>query len=123
MFSCFFFYREVVLKQVSIQRQWRKFLQGPNVEEQFSIPPRLLQEHELMPLLTAIQSMESEKPGEKQKPGAAGVLDTEQYGRGKRAREVIRTSVSTFLCRKLLIRSGYLTLKIFPGTLLWGPVV
>lgn len=62
-----------------------------------SVLPRLLQEHELKPLLAAIESIESEKLSEKQKPGAVGALDTGQYGRGKRAREVIRIGISFFV--------------------------
>ena len=50
-------------------------------------PPRLLQEHELLPILTAIEATEAGRAGEKIKSGRGGTLDTQHYGRGKRARE------------------------------------
>eukprot|EP00250_Pteridium_aquilinum_P011659 c20221_g1_i2 orf=502-7569(-) len=75
------------LRNEEEQIQWRRqSQQGMNNEDQLSTPPRLLQEHELIPLLTAIQSMELEKSAENKNP--AGGLNTEHYGRGKRAREV-----------------------------------
>lgn len=71
------------------QAQWRKCLQNMNNQESCSTtPPRLLEDAELMPFLTAMQSIDVAKAEEKQKSGTVVSLDTQHYGRGKRAREV-----------------------------------
>lgn len=68
---------------------WEKILQERNIvgEEPLLMPPRLVTDEDLRPLYEAMQLYEASNAGMKRKGDITG-LDTQHYGRGKRAREV-----------------------------------
>lgn len=84
-----------------LQAMWKNLLLGQGKNGSEPIPPlpsRLLTEDELKPFYEAIKTYEASNArvasdsganvGAKRKSGGLGGLDTQHYGRGKRAREV-----------------------------------
>lgn len=84
-----------------LQAMWKNLLLGQGKNGSEPIPPlpsRLLTEDELKPFYEAIKTYEASTArvasdaganvGAKRKSGGLGGLDTQHYGRGKRAREV-----------------------------------
>ncbi|CAN6478154.1 unnamed protein product [Victoria cruziana] len=69
---------------------WRKVLQAQNkdVSELLQIPSRLVMEDDLKIFYQAMKLYESSNVPVKPKGEYLGICDTQQYGRGKRAREV-----------------------------------
>ncbi|XP_031493485.1 chromatin structure-remodeling complex protein SYD [Nymphaea colorata] len=69
---------------------WRKLLQaqGKDISELLQMPSRLVTEDDLKPFYQAMKIYESSNAPVKQKGEYLAVCDTQQYGRGKRAREV-----------------------------------
>lgn len=72
------------------QASWRKLLQAQNkdVSELLQIPSRLVMEDDLKIFYQAMKLYESSNVPVKPKGEYLGICDTQQYGRGKRAREV-----------------------------------
>ncbi|KAF3796912.1 Chromatin structure-remodeling complex protein [Nymphaea thermarum] len=69
---------------------WRKLLQaqGKDISELLQMPSRLVTEDDLKPFYQAMKIYESSNAPVKQKGEYLAICDTQQYGRGKRAREV-----------------------------------
>ncbi|KAH9329798.1 hypothetical protein KI387_001906 [Taxus chinensis] len=68
------------------QEEWLRCIKGKGGEEEMEMPPRLVGEEELKPFIMAMQAYDNANPGGKKR--SSSVLDTQHYGRGKRAREV-----------------------------------
>lgn len=84
-----------------LQAAWRKIVEGETKEGQESLPmpSRLVTEEDLKPLYKAMVAYEASNAGVKRKGDAS--LDTQHYGRGKRAREV--SFLFDLLCKENLL--------------------
>lgn len=80
-----------------MQAAWRKLVSAQGMYSSESLPPlpsRLVTDddlkefYEVMKINEVPKAIESNVGGVKRKRGYLGGLDTQQYGRGKRAREV-----------------------------------
>nr|XP_010932567.1 uncharacterized protein LOC105053188 [Elaeis guineensis] len=69
---------------------WQRLVQGSSTEglEGLPMPSRLVTDEDLKPFYKAMMIYESSNVNVKRKGEYLGGLDTQQYGRGKRAREV-----------------------------------
>ncbi|KAG1358761.1 hypothetical protein COCNU_08G002070 [Cocos nucifera] len=69
---------------------WQRLVQGSSTEglEGLLMPSRLVTDEDLKPFYKAMMIFESSNVNVKRKGEYLGGLDTQQYGRGKRAREV-----------------------------------
>ncbi|KAJ7527479.1 hypothetical protein O6H91_16G056700 [Diphasiastrum complanatum] len=65
------------------QARWLKCHPSAEGQDNLVLPPRLVEDADLRPLMSAIQNTDKKR----QKYGPTGLPDTQQYGRGKRARE------------------------------------
>ncbi|XP_057834125.2 uncharacterized protein LOC131044739 isoform X2 [Cryptomeria japonica] len=68
------------------QEEWLKCIQGNGVDQGTPMPPRLVGEEELKPFVMLMQAYDNAHNGGRKRSSSA--LDTQHYGRGKRAREV-----------------------------------
>jgi len=71
-----------------LQAAWQKMVHGVTMEgpDPLPMPSRLVTEDDLQPLYKAMMAYEASNVGVKLKGDVS--LDTQHYGRGKRAREV-----------------------------------
>ncbi|RZC77281.1 hypothetical protein C5167_001433 [Papaver somniferum] len=68
---------------------WQKLVQGSEKDDPTAMPSRLVTDEDLKAFVEAMQAYEDANAGLKRKSEyTAGGLDTQYYGRGKRAREV-----------------------------------
>jgi len=81
---------------LNLQERWQKMVQGVTKEgpDPLPMPSRLVTEDDLQPLYKAMMVYEASNVGVKRKEDAS--LDTQHYGRGKRAREVSFWYLSCF---------------------------
>ena len=91
-----------------LQAAWQRLVQGSSTEglEGLLMPSRLVTDEDLKPFYKAMMIFESSNVNVKRKGEYLGGLDTQQYGRGKRAREV---GVCTF---HIHLRASCLYLRI-----------
>lgn len=72
-----------------MQAAWQRLIQGSTDGlNPLAMPSRLVTDEDLKPFYKAMMIHESPNVSTKRKSGYLGGLDTQQYGRGKRAREV-----------------------------------
>lgn len=88
------------------QSFWSQSPDQGNAEVPPLRPSRLLGEQELGPFIQAMQKADLEKVQDQQKYGVGVTLDTRNYGRGKRVREV-NDSTCVFRILRLNLRTGW----------------
>lgn len=102
----------------SLQAAWQRMVQGTTKEgpDPLPMPSRLVTEEDLKPLYKAMMIYEASNVGVKRK-GDVGSLDTQHYGRGKRAREVCLVFILLSKRRRSQIMAKYFC-NLFAGPLL-----
>lgn len=95
--SCYLLIIVMDFDALTMQATWAKLVHGREKDDSKPLPPlppRLVTDNDLKEFYEAMKVYEvsnsgmTSTNGAKRKPGYAGSLDTEHYGRGKRAREV-----------------------------------
>lgn len=95
--SCCLLITDVDFDASTMQATWARLVHGREKDDSKPLPPlppRLVTDNDLKEFYEAMKVYEASNSGmtstngAKRKSGYAGSLDTEQYGRGKRAREV-----------------------------------
>lgn len=88
------------------QARWKQCVEVKPGFEPPPLPPRLVEEGELGPIVSVLMNKVTKKPGNPKSKGGAGNSGAEgqDYGRGKRSREVINLYCFAFLyASKLLL--------------------
>lgn len=92
-----------------MQEKWKKLVYGSDMDSSKPLPPlppRLVTDDDLKEFYEAMKLYDTPKTelqpnniGSKRKGGSLGGLDTQQYGRGKRQREVcFLSNIYGFAC-------------------------